>query len=533
MRIIIGLTTRIKIILKISIIGILSLLIVTQMFPSIASASVEVVTFAENANLNDSITATEGASQLTSLTSFINLVPAFSNPGYSFDGWTTNQDGSGTYYADGAPYNFVLGNMVLWAQWIPNHVTFIENASASDATSAEQVSSIPTALTLFSDISPSFAKVGYNFIGWSTSPGGAGTSYLNGATYDFTLGSTTLYAQWDPATYTVGFDPEGGNVSATSASFTTGAAPLTLPVPTQSGFTFNGWFTAPQGGSLVGTGGAPFTPTASTTLYAQWITIPIFNVTFSANGGSGTVDAITGLSGSLVSLPSPGSMSRPGYEFIGWNSAADGSGTSISPSGTLSLSGPLTLFAQWRSLPAVTITFALNGAPGTMKALSTYDGAIETLPVPPTLARPGFIFTGWNTRADGTGTIYAGGVTMTMHSSLTLFAQWSGHAPARLASPIGPFASAESRVTGPVGAQVSRLAALVIREGRKVVTLYGYVSNAATPQAQRSEGRARVNAVATALRRDLAHAHHGGVRVVAVYEGSAAGSSDRVSVVVR
>jgi uncharacterized repeat protein (TIGR02543 family) len=219
--------------------------------------------------------------------------------------------------------------------------------------------------------------------------------------------------------------------------------------------------------------------------------------------------------------------------FSGWNTVADGSGTAFDPSSTIILVGPMTLYAQWRQLPAAVVTFVLNGARGSINAISAYDGAIETLPTPPALARPGYVFTGWNTRANGKGSPFAGGAPVTLSASLNLYAQWSGHAPARLVSPIGPFTSSSVRVTGSLVSQVNRLVSLIIRQKRHVVTLYGYPSSAATGQAGLYQGRARVNSVALAIRRALAHVHHGGVRVVVVNEGLAAGTSNRVSVVVR
>ena len=45
---------------------------------------------------------------------------------------------------------------------------------------------------------------------------------------------------------------------------------MTLPTPSRTGYTFNGWYTAASGGTKVGNGGASYTPSADTTLYAQW-----------------------------------------------------------------------------------------------------------------------------------------------------------------------------------------------------------------------------------------------------------------------
>lgn len=42
-----------------------------------------------------------------------------------------------------------------------------------------------------------------------------------------------------------------------------------------------------------------------------------------------------------------------------------------------------------------------------------------------TFTRSGFIFTGWNTAADGSGTSYAPGAVLTLTNNITLYAQWT------------------------------------------------------------------------------------------------------------
>ena len=416
----------------------------------------------------------------------------------------------------------------LYAQWTANafSINYAADGGTASSTSASFVAGSGSMAL------PTASEPGYNFDGWYTAAQGGTLVGMGGASFTPTS-SMTLYAKWTAATSVVTYVGNGGVVSPATSSYTTGSSPMTLPTPTQSGFTFDGWFTAPQGGSFVGMGGNSYAPASSMTLFAQWTTIPTFNVTFSANGGTGSVSSVSALSGAMVSLPSPDSMSRPGYAFVNWNSLADGSGVTFGPDSSFTLTSPMTLYAQWHQLPAATLSFALNGAHGTVAAISAYAGASEILPAPPALARPGYVFTGWNTHADGTGSMFASGVTMTLSTSLTLYAQWSGHAPAQLERPIGPFVSARVAITGALAAQVHQLAALVIRQRRSVVTLYGYTSNASTFQAGQSEGRARAAAVAGALRRALTLVHHGGVRIVVVNEGPAAGASNRVSVVVR
>ena len=67
-------------------------------------------------------------------------------------------------------------------------------------------------------------------------------------------------------TYTVSYDANGGTCATTSEN----ASSVVLPPPTRDGYTFNGWYTAATGGTLVGTAGDSYVPSADITLYAQW-----------------------------------------------------------------------------------------------------------------------------------------------------------------------------------------------------------------------------------------------------------------------
>ncbi|MBE6818443.1 MAG: hypothetical protein E7517_04700, partial [Ruminococcaceae bacterium] len=68
-------------------------------------------------------------------------------------------------------------------------------------------------------------------------------------------------------------------------------------------------------------------------------------ITYDANGGSGEMDA------QLVSTTSAvlnqNSFTNGSKEFIGWNTKADGSGTPYGDKGDITLSGDVTLYAQW------------------------------------------------------------------------------------------------------------------------------------------------------------------------------------------
>jgi uncharacterized repeat protein (TIGR02543 family)/LPXTG-motif cell wall-anchored protein len=143
-----------------------------------------------------------------------------------------------------------------------NTVQFNGNGADVQGTMTRQVANSTTGLT-----ANSFTRPGYTFGGWTTSADGTGTAYADAASYPFTA-STTLYAKWNPISYTVTYDTQGGSAVA-AGGYTIGTS-VTLPAaPTRSGFTFAGWFTATTGGTALGSTYSP-PGTGNITLYAQW-----------------------------------------------------------------------------------------------------------------------------------------------------------------------------------------------------------------------------------------------------------------------
>ena len=79
-------------------------------------------------------------------------------------------------------------------------------------------------------------------------------------------------------------------------------------------------------------------------------------VNFAANGGSGAMDSMSGFGPwSWVTLPE-NTLTRTGYKFTGWNTKADGTGTSYSDGGKFQVTpqmianGPIELYAQWEKI---------------------------------------------------------------------------------------------------------------------------------------------------------------------------------------
>ena len=91
--------------------------------------------------------------------------------------------------------------------------------------------------------------------------------------------------------------------------------------------------------------------TGATVTASATVSIPALapaTITFNANGGSGSVAAISTYVGVANTIPS-NSLTRKGYTFNGWNTASNGSGTAYATGSTITPSGNVTLYAQWKT----------------------------------------------------------------------------------------------------------------------------------------------------------------------------------------
>ena len=206
--------------------------------------------------------------------------------GYSFAGWNTAPDGSGTTYAASgaalAPLN--SANLVLYAQWTINaySLSYAGNGNTGGTAPVDAGSPYAFNSTVLVAGAGTLTKTGNNFAGWNTQPNGSGTAYATGSSIPNYGANTVLYAQWttstNPVTY-VGNGNTGGNAPVDGNSpYTYGAYAATLPAGTlvRTGYRFTGWNSAADGSGTAYAVGA-FVPNlvAPTVLYAQWTGNPV------------------------------------------------------------------------------------------------------------------------------------------------------------------------------------------------------------------------------------------------------------------
>ena len=240
-------------------------------------------------------------------------------------------------------------------------------------------------------------KTGYripNKSEWCTKADGTGKCYQddNSAENDPTYTSSTfcntnsgnceitLYVHWVARTYTVTFaknDGSGDKVETRTVTYD--AKYGTLPTVSRTGYTFTGWFTAADGGTQV-TSDTTVKITGNQTLYAHW-TPNKYTVTFKENGGTiGSTKTKTMAYDTKYDF-SGISVSRTGYTFVGWFTAASG-GTQVTTDTTVKITAAQTLYAHWvdKTAPTCVVTKSNQSSTGltlTVKCTDAGSGCVE------------------------------------------------------------------------------------------------------------------------------------------------------------
>ena len=184
----------------------------------------------------------------------------------------------------------------------------------------------------------------------------------------------------DPKETAITLDADGGTLASSTLTVTNGAA-YTLPTPTKTGYTFDGWY---NGTTKVESTGTWALEDATLTLKAKW-TANTSTIALNADGGVLENTSLTVTYGAAYTLPTP---TRVGYTFDGWY-AGD---TKVEATGTwTSTDATVTYVAKWTA-KTTAVTLDPNGGVLADTALTATYGSAYTLPEP---TYEGYIFSGW------------------------------------------------------------------------------------------------------------------------------------------
>ena len=343
--------------------------------------------------------------------------------GYTFLGWSTSSTATSATYQPGDTFT-TNANTTLHAVWKANTYTVIfYTVGGTCSTDNKTVTYDSTYGAL-----PNPIKNGCIFDGWYTLSTG-GTKITSSTKVTITA-NQALYAQWKGNTYSVTFDSCGGTCSTSSMNVVYDSLYGELPVPTKTGYSFDGWYTA-----IAGQGGTHISSSTTVyiaenhTLYAHW-TANTYTVKYNANGGSGTMANSSHRYDVSKALTS-NSFAKGGYTFVGWATSSSAT-TATYTNGqsvknlTSTNGATINLYAVWSEIPTYTINYNANGGSGAPSSQTkTKDVTLTLSSTQPT--RTGYTFLGWSTSSTATSATYQPGGSFTTNADTPLYAVWKAN----------------------------------------------------------------------------------------------------------
>jgi len=348
--------------------------------------------------------------------------------GYTFAGWNTEDDGSGTEFT---ATTTVDDDITVYAQWTPVSFTITCDKNGGDTEANPKVITVTFPNnTIANQQFTRPDRAGYVFKEWNTDPDGNGTVWDRDTVVTENIIVYAIWTKIEANSLIVTFDGNGGEVPpmpnqkvVTPPATTIDALPT---APGRTDYVFKEWNTEQDGSGTEFT--ATTTVTATITVYAQWIAG--FTVTFNPNGGTpntNQIKKVTSPATTVDALPTP--PTRDNYVFAGWftvNTATGG--TEFTASTTVE--DDIIVYARWTAVPLVNFDKNNSDSTGTTEAsphekYASVSGTVGTLPAPPTRSDgwgAGMVFDGWNTESDGSGTAFTASTSVT--NNITVYAQW-------------------------------------------------------------------------------------------------------------
>ena len=426
-----------------------------------------------------------------------NLVPT--RKGYTFAGWYTQSNGTGTKYDPGSNYAADQngGTVNLYAKWTPWTYNIKYDQNVKSTSSSKTVTDMPAAQTKTQEIDVTLSSMtpkrnGYIFAGWSTSANGS-VEYKPGSKFtkdlDSNGASITLYAVWTPWKHTVHYNsniptnaPTGTTTVSNMPNDQTKTFDEKLMIssnkPTRKGYNFAGWSTSANG-NVVYQPGAEYKNDqngGTVTLYAKW-TAWKHTVTYDKNvpADSKKTD-VKNMPGNQTKIYDQNLTlqsnipTRIGYTFVKWTTNKDGTGTAYQPGSQYSYNrdsdgGTVTLYAVWtpwkytvrydKNVPASSSSQTVSNMPADQTKTEEVNLTLSSNKP----SRNGYIFNGWQAQINGKAVDYQPGATLSYDpdvkgSVITLKAKWTAWKHTIHYDKNVPASSKKTNVTNMPGDQV-------------------------------------------------------------------------------
>ena len=342
---------------------------------------------------------------------------------YNITGFTVNESKSGK---DGERYN----GASFYYDRNSYNVVYISHGQTVNTASYKYQQSIADAGN-YKLTTPPVGMEKYIFVGWCADPFGLPEYVFDGKTMP--AQNITVYAYWAaPTVY--GFahiTMEGADGKELTVPYGGTIDESMLPVPQKpagEGWTFAGWATK---------NGDTYTPFHFSTkiyenieLYPYYTNKSSYTVTYT-DGKDTVTDMKRYASGAHADVQANSFAVPGGKVFLGWNTKADGTGTTYYPGSKIPVTDNLTLYAIWgEKVPTVSLTYNANGGKGGTHVENGYvNNGLVTLWDGSGFSRAGYTLVGWSTDPNAASAEYKTGSTARVDSTgdNILYAVWKAN----------------------------------------------------------------------------------------------------------
>ena len=330
-----------------------------------------------------------------------------SRDGFTFKEWNSSPDGLGQKYSAGETYK-TPEDLTLYAIWNGKNFYVYYKQGSKNLGSKSVIYGNAYGELMIPE------QTGYNFDGWYLDD--KFTQLITPTTQIAVAGSHSIYAKFSEKTYTISYDANGGTGAPDNQikKYSSGIN-LSSVKPKRTGYTFAGWID--EKGNSYSTN-SYYNTNADLTLTAVWEPDK-YTVTLNANGGENGPESQTKFYGTALIITDE-VPTKAGFDFVEWNTKADGSGTSYPKGSKYTSNSSITLYAIWEKAK-VRVAYDLDGGENGPKEQVRVQGDGGSIILSKTIpTKEGFNFINWT---DGENT-YEPGFEYKGEESLTLKAVW-------------------------------------------------------------------------------------------------------------
>ena len=333
----------------------------------------------------------------------------FTRKGYSFVGWNTKKDGTGTSFDNKAVVKKLTTKnnktVILYARW--SKIKYDINYYLDGGTNNE--------------LNPSYYKItdtivlsnptkdGYNFKGWYKD------SEFKTKSNTIEKGSTGVkdfYAKWEKKILNITYELNGGVNNNDNINTFTIEDEVALYEPTRDFYTFDGWYIEEELENRIEK--IEIGTSSDIVLYAKWIPVN-YNIVYHLNGGINNEQNVSTYTiEDEITFYEP---TKEGYSFYGWYSenTFENEVTKINKGST----GVVELYAKWGD-KRYSITYELDGGTNNSNNVNIYTVKDSVEFYDPT--KKGYTFDGWYSEEGFENKIE--GIEEGTTGDITLYAKW-------------------------------------------------------------------------------------------------------------